>query len=194
VNASGPGKWNKQQGLYIYRSNRIIQAGGWSGLRTSDEHTKLVRIAVYIPSQLDELFQVNVAKKHLSLPRELRVTLLKEIQPIIHRAQEVYRAKQLHVPILDRDVLKADTSEKNELKSRTFGNVQANSKNVNLGNDMQEVDSFHVDRLVAKAIRKAGISSEEKKFSSMMNGFFDLADGEDKQVLIKLLRKYLIVS
>lgn len=194
LNASGPGKWNKQQGLYIYRSNRIIQAGGWSGLRTSDEHTKLVRIAVYIPSQLDELFQVNVAKKHLSLPIELRVTLLKEIQHIIHRAQEVYRAKHSHVPILGGVVMKADKYEKNELNSSNLCIVQANSKEVNLGHDMQAVDNLQVDRLISKAIHKAGISSEEKKFSSLMNSFFDLADLEDKQILIKLLRKYVIVS
>jgi hypothetical protein len=194
LNASGPGKWNKQQGLYVYRSNRIIQAGGWSGLRTSDEHTKLVRIAVYIPSQLDELFQVNVAKKHLSLPREFRVTLLKELQPIIHRAQEVYRAKQTHVPVLGSDVLGADAGEKNERNNRTFSHVQANTKEATLGHDMLETDRLEVDRLVTRAIRMAGISSEEKKFSSLMNGFFNLADSEDKQVLIKLLRKYLIIS
>ena len=57
--ASGPNKWNKQQGLYIYRANRIIQSGGWNGIRTSDEHTKLIRIALFIPHQLEELFQVK---------------------------------------------------------------------------------------------------------------------------------------
>ena len=91
--ASGPNKWNKQQGLYIYRSNRIIQAGGWNNLRTNDEHTKLLRIAVYIPQQVEELFQVNVAKKHAVLPRDLRIQMLKSIQHVIHLAQEVYREK-----------------------------------------------------------------------------------------------------
>lgn len=93
IQASGPAKWNKQQGLYIYRSNRIIQSGGWSGLRTSDEHTKLVRIALSIPSQIEELFQVNVAKKLATLPRELRQVLQSELQPIIQQAQNTYREK-----------------------------------------------------------------------------------------------------
>jgi hypothetical protein len=195
LNASGPGKWNKQQGLYIYRSNRIIQAGGWSGLRTSDEHTKLARIAVFIPSQLDELFQVNVAKKHLSLPREFRATLLKEIQPIVTRAQEIYRDKLTQIPGLGGDVLGADPSEKNGLSISTLSNVQTNSTEATfLRNDLLKANNLQIDRLVTRAIRKAGISDEEKKFSSLMNGFFDLADGEDKQVLIKLLRKYLIVN
>jgi hypothetical protein len=91
--ASGPSKWNKQQGIYIYRSNRIIQAGGWNGLRTSDEHTKLLRVAMFVPPQLDEVFQVNVAKKHANLPRELRPLLAQKLQPIIQKAQEVYREK-----------------------------------------------------------------------------------------------------
>ena len=79
--------------MYIYRSNRIIQSGGWSGLRTSDEHTKLVRIALSIPSQIEELFQVNVAKKLATLPRELRQVLQSELQPIIQQAQNTYREK-----------------------------------------------------------------------------------------------------
>ena len=29
---SGPQSWNQQQGFYIYRANRMIQSGGWSGL------------------------------------------------------------------------------------------------------------------------------------------------------------------
>jgi hypothetical protein len=91
--ASGPNKWNKQQGLYIYRANRLIQSGGWNGIRTSDEHTKLIRIALFIPHKLEELFQVNVAKKHASLPRQLKAELTLKIAVIAQRAQEIYREK-----------------------------------------------------------------------------------------------------
>ena len=48
---------------------------------------------MFIPSQLDELFQVNVAKKYLTLPKELKESLLKILQPIIHQGQEFYRNK-----------------------------------------------------------------------------------------------------
>lgn len=40
--ASGPRNWNQQQGFYFYRNNRLLQAGGWSRLRSVDEHTKLL--------------------------------------------------------------------------------------------------------------------------------------------------------
>ena len=47
--AGGPKKWNRQQGFYIYRGDRMIQSGGWNRLRTMDEHSKLARIAIDIP-------------------------------------------------------------------------------------------------------------------------------------------------
>ena len=60
--ASGPANWNQQQGFYIYRSGRLIQSGGWCRLRTSDEHSKLARVALSFLPALDEAFRINVAK------------------------------------------------------------------------------------------------------------------------------------
>lgn len=191
VQASGPGKWNKQQGLYIYRSNRIIQAGGWSGLRTSDEHTKLVRMAVFIPSQLDELFQVNVAKKHLTLPRELRTALLKEIQPIIHRAQEVYRAKLIDSSGFDTDAPKADATCQPILdRARVKLSTLEDSSEVS-GKPNYDSDPTHIEGLVMRTVRKAGFSSDEKKFNALMTNFFQNADKDEKSTLIRLLRKFV---
>lgn len=189
LQASGPGKWNKQQGLYIYRSNRIIQAGGWSGLRTSDEHTKLVRMAVFIPSQLDELFQVNVAKKHLTLPRELRSVLLKEIQPIIHRAQEVYRDKLVST-VGTGETLGAVLNEP-ELKSTAVSCSVADVTAANHAQGKSGSDAEQIDGLVKKTVRKAGFSSEEKQFNALMANFFQKADEQEKQILVRLLRKFV---
>jgi hypothetical protein len=189
LQASGPGKWNKQQGLYIYRSNRIIQAGGWSGLRTSDEHTKLVRIALFIPSQLDELFQVNVAKKHLTLPRELRALLIAEIQPIIQRAQEVYRDK-----LVDGLVAGGQQhSEPNlpEPKSLKVTLSVADFLATNHANGRKDSDSENVDCLVKKAVRKAGFTSEEKQFKALMAEIFHKADEKEKRTLVRLLKKFV---
>lgn len=189
LQASGPGKWNKQQGLYIYRSNRIIQAGGWSGLRTSDEHTKLVRMAVFIPSQLDELFQVNVAKKHLTLPRELRSVLLKEIQPIIHRAQEVYRDKL--VSGVGTGGMQTAVLNEPELKSTAVSFSVADVAAADHARGKSGSDAEQIDSLVKKAVRKAGFSSEEKQFNALMANFFQKADEQEQQILVRLLRKFV---
>lgn len=190
LQASGPGKWNKQQGLYIYRSNRIIQAGGWSGLRTSDEHTKLVRIAVFIPSQLDELFLVNVAKKHLTLPREFRSVLLKEIQPIIHRAQGVYREKLVEFAVSEGGS-QAEVKSQPVLPNTTVKSPSLEVSSAGHGNRNNDIDPVQIEGLVMKTVRKAGFSSDEKKFNSLMRNFFQAADEEEKRTLIKLLRKFV---
>lgn len=89
--ASGPANWNQQQGFYIYRSDRLIQSGGWNRLRTADEHTKLARIAVRFSPQLDEAFKVNVAKMRVSLPPQARDQIEAAIRPVIKLAQQAYR-------------------------------------------------------------------------------------------------------
>ncbi|MGW6584653.1 ATP-binding protein [Streptomyces globisporus] len=92
--ASGPKGWNRQQGFYIYRADRLIQSGGWCRLRAVDEHAKLARISLEFFPELDSSFGVNVAKASVSLPEELR----KELTPLVKTwgrvADSAYRQKQ----------------------------------------------------------------------------------------------------
>jgi len=89
---AGPRRWNAQQGFYIYRANRLIQAGGWSRLRTLDEHVKLARASIDFYPELDSAFKVNVAKVRVSLPAELKERLGPVAEPWIRAAQTAYRA------------------------------------------------------------------------------------------------------
>lgn len=73
--ASGPRGWNQQQGFYFYRNHRLLQAGGWSYLRTPDEHTKLLRVAVDFSSDLDAAFSINITKMRSKIPAEIRERL-----------------------------------------------------------------------------------------------------------------------
>ena len=96
--AAGPKRWNRQQGLYIYRHDRLIQSGGWNRLRTLDEHTKLARVALDIPPAADGAFQASVSKMSVSLPDGLRSDLRALISGVVIRAQDVYRQR---VEVLD---------------------------------------------------------------------------------------------
>jgi len=100
--ASGPNKWNRQQGFYIYRADRMIQSGGWSNLRTQDEHLKLARIAVYFSPKLDEAFKINVPKMRIALPSALRDDVLKAIGPVVKLANAAYRAGEKGGPVPPR--------------------------------------------------------------------------------------------
>jgi hypothetical protein len=90
--ASGPSNWNRQQGFYIYRSHRMIQSGGWSRMRTADEHTKLARIALDFFPDLDSAFGINIAKASVTLPAELREQLEPIVTEATRKANQRYRA------------------------------------------------------------------------------------------------------
>lgn len=88
----GPNRWNRQQGLYFYRSDRMVQSGGWAGLRGIDEHTKLARVAIDFPTALDEAFKINVAKMRVSIPSELREGIKRRVNEVSVLADARYRS------------------------------------------------------------------------------------------------------
>lgn len=88
----GKRRWNLQQGFYIYRADRLIQNGGWSGIRAVDEHTKLARAAVSFDTEADGLFKIDVAKMRVSMPVEIRKTLERSVHALCTEAGLVYRS------------------------------------------------------------------------------------------------------
>ena len=79
---SGPLNWNRQQGIYIYRADRLVQWGGWNGIRGIDEHTKLARAALDFDTDLDSVFNINVAKMRVTLPPQIRQMLERPINEL----------------------------------------------------------------------------------------------------------------
>jgi DNA mismatch repair enzyme (predicted ATPase) len=88
---SGQLNWNRQQGLYIYRAHRLVQWGGWNGMRGIDEHTKLARASLDFDTDLDVLFNINVAKIRVTMPPQLRQLLERPVHELCLRADDVYR-------------------------------------------------------------------------------------------------------
>jgi hypothetical protein len=88
--ASGPKKWNNQQGLYVYREDRLIKCGGWFKYRTVDEHLKCARASIDFRRELDAPFMINVSKLRAELPHELLEKLDKPLQALLRRAKAKY--------------------------------------------------------------------------------------------------------
>ncbi len=88
---SGPLNWNRQQGLYIYRAERLVQWGGWNGIRGIDEHTKLARAALDFDTDLDSVFNINVAKMRVTIPPQIRQMLERPINELCAQADDRYR-------------------------------------------------------------------------------------------------------
>jgi len=89
--AAGPNRWNRQQGFYVYRRDRLIQSGGWNRIRTLDEHAKLARIAIDLPVGHEDLFGINVAKMSIVIPEAARPPLRTIASSVVQEAQRKYR-------------------------------------------------------------------------------------------------------
>jgi hypothetical protein len=93
---SGPLNWNRQQGIYVYRVGRLVQWGGWNGIRGIDEHTKLARAALEFDTDLDSVFNINVAKIRITLPPQIRQMLERPINELCAYADDRYRKASRH--------------------------------------------------------------------------------------------------
>lgn len=56
------------QGFYIYRNKRLIFWGSWFRLTRKEELSKLARVMVDIPNDLDEVWGVDIKKSTVHLP------------------------------------------------------------------------------------------------------------------------------
>lgn len=107
--AAGPLNWNRQQGLYVYRENRLVQWGSWAGTRGIDEHTKLARASLDFTSDLDEVFNINVAKMRVAVPAQLKQMLDRPVSELCILADRVYRRHNTDPDIdADKDVRDRD--------------------------------------------------------------------------------------
>lgn len=71
------GKAAERQGFYFYRNDRLIQAGGWNGLREqeAEPHLSLARVAVDLPSALDETFSLETQKSGVEVPMQFKAAV-----------------------------------------------------------------------------------------------------------------------
>ncbi|MEH6639257.1 MAG: ATP-binding protein [Porticoccaceae bacterium] len=85
----------QKQGLYIYREERLISAGGWLGMARNSQLGALARVQVDIPSSLDNSWSTDVKKASLQMPPRVKRGLRKFLADPIKRSKTVhtYRGK-----------------------------------------------------------------------------------------------------
>lgn len=83
-----------QQGIYIYRNNRLIGNFGWLNYKRKTEQAKLGRIRYDIDSTIDEFVHISIDKsKFSSLENLLTPSLKKAIDMTINKSNENYKRK-----------------------------------------------------------------------------------------------------
>ncbi|MFL6140374.1 MAG: ATP-binding protein [Labedaea sp.] len=64
------GNPTEHQGLYFYRRDRLLQAGGWVGVHASDARLQLARVEVNIDGDASGLFHMNPEKSRVQVGPE----------------------------------------------------------------------------------------------------------------------------
>lgn len=93
--AAGPEGWTAQQGFYVYRSRRMLVAGGWLGLGwprvwTMEEPYKLARLRLEFPNSADQEWDIDVKKSMARPPRPLRRRLTELAEQVRGSAKQVF--------------------------------------------------------------------------------------------------------
>jgi hypothetical protein len=87
---------NDNQGIYIYRQNRLIQGPDWQGIYRAEPHYSLARIDLSFDNDLDEIFGVDVEKSRIVLESDIKDFLEEKVFPQIRLAAvQRYRDGQL---------------------------------------------------------------------------------------------------
>jgi hypothetical protein len=86
---------NQNQGVYIYRENRLIHPADWLGMFAKEPHVTLLRVEFSFDHSLDEAFQVDIKKSQILLNETLYNWVLNQFLPgPRNAATERYRKGQ----------------------------------------------------------------------------------------------------
>ena len=94
--AGGPEGWVAQQGMHVYRGDRLLQSGGWMGLRegrrawTRDPACQLARIRIEFPSSADEEWGLDISKRHARIPDRYRARVMTLVRTVRERARTAW--------------------------------------------------------------------------------------------------------
>lgn len=81
------------QGAYIYRSGRLMAWGDWFRLIPKGEATKLARVRIDFPNDLDEVWGIDIKKSRATPPLPVREKLRQIISRITDRSVKVHRRR-----------------------------------------------------------------------------------------------------
>ena len=80
-----------EQGFYIYRNKRLIYWGNWMHMGYKSELNKLARIQVDIPSDLDDMWMLDVKKSSAKIPEVIKDSIRSAIEESIIKSKRVIR-------------------------------------------------------------------------------------------------------
>lgn len=86
----------KRQGFYVYRNKRLLIWGTWFRMLRQGELSKLARVQIDIPNELDNLWTLDIKKSTAMPPEEVRNNLDSIIERLAEHSKRtwVFRGKR----------------------------------------------------------------------------------------------------
>lgn len=112
----GSAGYLRNQGFYVYRNKRLIMHGTWFGLARQMELTKLARVRVDMPAELDADWKIDVKKASAQPPLQVRARLRRIIEHIGATSKRVYTARGRKLATDSRLPVWLRVQEKNEIR------------------------------------------------------------------------------
>jgi hypothetical protein len=81
------------QGAYVYRNGRLMAWGDWFRLVPKGEATKLARVQIDFPNDLDEAWTIDIKKSRARPPHAVREHLRQIIDRVTARSVTVHRGR-----------------------------------------------------------------------------------------------------
>ncbi|MPQ44068.1 ATP-binding protein [Clostridium tarantellae] len=94
----GKDRLKSEQGFYIYRNRRLIIWGTWFRLERKDELSKLARVQVDIPNDLDYMWNIDIKKSSANLPDLIKKNLYNCVYEAVLNSESVhsYRGRKVN--------------------------------------------------------------------------------------------------
>ncbi len=80
-----------EQGLYLYRNERLIAWGSWFRTEVRSEMNKLARVRVDIPASLDEMWMLDVKKSSATIPDRIKSKIKIAVNDSTYRSNRAVR-------------------------------------------------------------------------------------------------------
>ncbi len=83
----------EQQGIYLYRENRMLQAAHWMGAGARETHLNALRVELDITEELDDVFSLDMKKSQVNPSPEFTAELKKAMARFRREADRRQRKK-----------------------------------------------------------------------------------------------------
>ena len=113
---AGPEGYLKNQGFYLYRNRRLILRGTWFGLLQLSELTKLARIRIDIPNDMDADWKIDIKKASAQPPPPIRERLRRIVASIGEPSRKAFRGRGRRRTDTERIPVWARTQDKNRVR------------------------------------------------------------------------------